>query len=183
MAFFHGEQFALLAWPRRRPTVALVSLSRDGELQSRALRVVGMRVERGSTSRGGARGLASIVRRLRKGEDAAFAVDGPKGPRFHVHPGALLAAKAAGGLLVPMASRAERGLVLRKAWDEYVLPAPFSRVVVALGEPLPPSATPQALGDAIQRAGAMAEKHLVMLGSAPLCATSSHSARAKFPST
>lgn len=183
LAFFHGEQFALLAWRRRRKTVALVSLSKDGELQSRALRVVGMRVERGSTSRGGARGLAAIVRRLRKGEDAAFAVDGPKGPRFHVHEGALLAARASSGLVIPMASRAERGLVLQKTWDQYVLPAPFSRVVVALGEPLSPQATPSMLGDAIRGAGAMAEKHLAMLGSAPLCATSSHSARAKFPST
>src|SRR5262249_15700784 len=31
LAFWHGQQFALLRWRRRRPTVALVSLSRDGE--------------------------------------------------------------------------------------------------------------------------------------------------------
>src|SRR5712671_4512113 len=80
LAFWHGQQFALLRWRRRRPTVALVSLSRDGELQSRALAQVGLTIERGSSSRGGAAGLRAIVRRLRRGLDAAFAVDGPRGP-------------------------------------------------------------------------------------------------------
>ena len=39
LAFFHGEQFPLLAWPRRRPTVALVSLSKDGELHAERSRL------------------------------------------------------------------------------------------------------------------------------------------------
>src|SRR5690348_3569465 len=80
LAFWHGQQFALLRWKRRRPTVALVSLSRDGELQSRALSQVGLTIERGSSSRGGAAGLKAIVRLLRRGLDCAFAVDGPRGP-------------------------------------------------------------------------------------------------------
>lgn len=184
LSFFHGEQFALLAWKRRRPTVALVSLSLDGELQSRALRVVGLRVVRGSTSRGGARGLAAIVRRLRGGtEDAAFAVDGPKGPRFQVAPGAIAAARACGGVLVPMGSAAERGFVFERSWDRYRLPAPFTRVVVAIGPPLSAEASTADLGEAIQQVSALASQHVAVLASAPSCATSSRSAKAKSPST
>src|SRR6478735_2064563 len=37
LAFWHGQQFALLRWRRRRATVALVSLSRDGQMQAAAL--------------------------------------------------------------------------------------------------------------------------------------------------
>src|SRR5262249_22619489 len=88
LCFWHGDQLPLLLWPRRRATVTLVSYSLDGELQAHALPVFGLRIERGSTSRGGARGLAAIVRRLKAGEDAAFALDGPRGPRFCVSPGA-----------------------------------------------------------------------------------------------
>lgn len=184
LAFFHGEQFPLLAWSRRRPTVALVSLSKDGELQSRALRMVGMRVERGSSSRQGARGLRAIVRRLRKGtEDAAFAVDGPKGPRFHVAPGAIAAARACGGALVPMGSAIARGKIFERSWDAFALPFPFSRVVVAIGAPLPASTTPEQLGRAIRAASALARRKLDMLGSAPPCATSSNSAETSLPST
>ncbi len=51
-AFWHGTLWPLLAWKRRRPSVVMVSLSRDGSIQSRALALQGMTVVRGSTSRG-----------------------------------------------------------------------------------------------------------------------------------
>jgi lysophospholipid acyltransferase (LPLAT)-like uncharacterized protein len=139
-AFFHGTQWPLLAYRRPRATVVLVSLSRDGTLQSRALALQGFRVVRGSSSRGGARGLAALVRVMRRERaDAAFAVDGPKGPYGVVKGGALAAARAVGGVLVPMGGSVERGLVLRRAWDRFQIAWPFSRVTVRLGAPIDPS--------------------------------------------
>lgn len=162
LAFWHGQQFALLRWPRRRPTVALVSLSHDGELLTRALRLVGLLVERGSSSRGGASGLKAVVRRLRQGIDAAFAVDGPRGPAGAVRSeaggvGAALAARLAGGVVVPMGAACASRWVFTRAWDRFELPRPFSRVAVVLGAPIEPScASPEALGDAIDQARAAA---------------------------
>jgi lysophospholipid acyltransferase (LPLAT)-like uncharacterized protein len=141
LAFWHGTQWPLLAWSRRRPTVVLVSLSRDGALQARALRVLGLRVVRGSSSRGGARGLAALVRAMKRdGLDAAFAVDGPRGPRGVVKRGAILAAGETGGVLVPMAGHVRRGLVLRRAWDHFAIAWPFTSVDVVLGAPIDPGA-------------------------------------------
>ena len=114
LCFWHGEQLPLLLWKRRRSTVALVSHSLDGELQAHALPAFGLRIERGSTSKGGAAGLAAIVRRLRKGEDAAFAVDGPRGPRFSVAPGARAAAHLARNVLVPIKNDASRAFTLEQ---------------------------------------------------------------------
>jgi hypothetical protein len=140
LAFWHGTQWPLLAWRRRRPTVVLVSLSRDGEMQSRALSVQGLKVVRGSTSRGGARGLAAVVRAMRRGDvDAAFAVDGPRGPRGVVKSGAIAAARLAGAVLVPMAGTVRRGVVLRRAWDRFTIAWPFTRVDVTLGHPIDPT--------------------------------------------
>jgi lysophospholipid acyltransferase (LPLAT)-like uncharacterized protein len=140
LAFWHGTQWPLLAWPRRRSTVVLVSLSRDGMMQARALSMQGLRVVRGSTSRGGARGLASLVRMMKRdGVDAAFAVDGPRGPRGVVKGGAVVAARAAGAVLVPMAGAVRRGIVLRRAWDRFAIAWPFTRVDVALGCPIDPA--------------------------------------------
>lgn len=163
LAFWHGQQFAILRWPRRRRTVALVSLSRDGEIQAAALPRVGLAIERGSSSRGGASGLKAVVRRLRRERlDAAFAVDGPKGPRGVVRSesgavGAALAARLAGGVVVPIASACSRAHVLARAWDRFELPLPFSRVVVALGAPIEPAlATPERLAQAIDAARARA---------------------------
>ena len=129
LAFWHGTQWPLLAWRRRRSTVVLVSLSRDGMMQARALSMQGLRVVRGSRSRGGARGLASLVRMMKRdGVDAAFAVDGPRGPRGVVKGGAVVAARAAGAVLVPMAGAVRRGIVLRRAWDRFAIAWPFTRV-------------------------------------------------------
>jgi lysophospholipid acyltransferase (LPLAT)-like uncharacterized protein len=169
LVFFHGQQFALLRWPRRRTTAVLVSLSRDGDIQARALPVLGLVVRRGSTSRGGVRGLAALVRLLRSGLDAAFAVDGPRGPWGTVHPGALAAARHAGGVLIPLGCASSSAWVLRNAWDRFELPRPFSRVVVVIGPALDvadldPAHAAARVGDAIRACIDEAHRSLAQLG-------------------
>jgi lysophospholipid acyltransferase (LPLAT)-like uncharacterized protein len=140
LSFFHGTQWPLLAWRRRRPTLVMVSHSADGQLQSRALGFLGFLVVRGSSSRGGVRALAEIVRRLRGGGvDGAFAVDGPRGPYGEVKAGAIVAARRSGGALVPMGSAMRTGKVFVRAWDRFALAWPFTRVSGVLGAPVVPS--------------------------------------------
>jgi len=139
LAFFHGTQFPLLAWRRRRTTVVLVSHSRDGTMQAAALARQGLSVVRGSSSRGGARGLAALIRAVKRGGDAAFAVDGPRGPYGVVKEGALVAARATGAVLVPMGSACARAWIARRAWDLFAVPLPFSRVAVVLGDAVDPA--------------------------------------------
>jgi lysophospholipid acyltransferase (LPLAT)-like uncharacterized protein len=164
LAFWHGQQFALLRWAQHEHIVALVSRSRDGELVAAALGRLGIGSARGSSSRGGAGALKAIVRRLRDGFDAAFAVDGPRGPARVVRSeagqvGVLSAARLGGGVVVPMAAACTRCHVFARAWDRFELPLPFSRVAVVLGPPLGPEvATPEALGAAIDTARAEAER-------------------------
>jgi lysophospholipid acyltransferase (LPLAT)-like uncharacterized protein len=148
LAFWHGTQWPLLAWRGRRRTVVLVSWSRDGALQARALAVQGLHVVRGSSSRGGARGLAALVGAMRReGADSAFAVDGPRGPRGVAKAGAIVAARATGAIVVPMGASIRSGLVLRRSWDQFAIAWPFTRVDVALGSPIDPTEDAQdALG-------------------------------------
>jgi hypothetical protein len=116
-------------------------------MQARALAIQGFRVVRGSSSRGGARGLAALVRAMRReGADAAFAVDGPRGPRGVVKGGAIVAARAADAVLVPIAGVVRRGIVLDRAWDRFAVAWPFTRVEVTLGAPIDPHA-PDARAD------------------------------------
>ena len=151
LAFWHGTQWPLLAWRRRRRTVVLVSLSRDGAMQARALAVQGLRVVRGSSSRGGARGLAALVRAMKREQaDAAFAVDGPRGPLGVVKGGVIAAAQATAAVVVPMTGRVGRGVVLRRAWDRFAVAWPFTRVDVVLGAPIEPAAS--GARDAVERA-------------------------------
>jgi lysophospholipid acyltransferase (LPLAT)-like uncharacterized protein len=165
LALWHGQQLLLVGHARRRSAVALVSLSSDGELLAAAFPRFGLSIARGSSSRGGARGLAHVVRRLRAGEDAAIALDGPRGPHRVVRAtggraGAAVAAERARGVVVPYVAAASRSVSLA-SWDRFELPLPFSRVVVALGAPIEPErALPGALAAELTRTLAIAAQRL-----------------------
>ncbi|MFO8074471.1 MAG: lysophospholipid acyltransferase family protein [Polyangia bacterium] len=149
--FWHGRQAGLLAHPRPRPVAVLSSLSRDGRLQAGILGALGFEVVSGSSSRGGAAGLKTLVGIVGHGADAAFAVDGPRGPLHRVKPGALALARRTGAKLVPITSRASRAWVFARAWDRYLLPKPFAEVTISRGAALDPAhADIFSLADAIE---------------------------------
>jgi hypothetical protein len=161
LVFWHGSQLPLLGWHRRRPTAVLVSLSKDGQIQAGAMRALGLEVERGSSSRGGPSGLLQIVRRLGRGHDAAFAVDGPKGPRLHVEPGAQVAAERSHGVIVPLGASVAKKKVLHETWCQYEIPYPFSRVAIHVGRPIDaPNASPPEIKEQLQLACARANETL-----------------------
>ena len=132
-AFWHGQQMALVAGRRGTRLATLVSLSRDGELQASVMRRLGLEVVRGSSSRGGAGGLLGMIRAVRAGADAAFAVDGPRGPAHEAKWGALVVGARAPARIVPVATAARRAWVLRKAWDGFEIPLPFTTVAISIG--------------------------------------------------
>jgi hypothetical protein len=130
--FLHGRQVPLLRFPRPR-TAVVASLSRDGRLQAGVMRRFGFDVLDGSSSRGGLRALAASIERLRAGEDLAVAVDGPRGPCGVVKPGVVYLASRAGVPIVPLSAACASAWYFRRSWDGFLLPKPFSRVVVAAG--------------------------------------------------
>lgn len=157
LSFLHGKMWPLLAWKRRGATAVMVSRSGDGELLAAALRVLGFALVRGSSSRGGARALAGMTKQLRKGLDAAFAVDGPRGPYGVAKPGAEAAARATGAVVVPMGAAIRSGTIFR-SWDRFALAWPFGRVAIVLAAP--PLEPQESLDLAIARANERAESLL-----------------------
>lgn len=160
LAFFHGQQMALLPARRRGPLTVLVSLSKDGALQSQVLGRLGLRVVRGSSSRRASTGLLGLVRALRDGSPVAVAVDGPRGPVGVAKPGAAFAAQAAGVPLHPVATAARRKIVLGRAWDRFEIPLPFARVALVVGDAISPETVacePRVVSMGIERARARAE--------------------------
>jgi lysophospholipid acyltransferase (LPLAT)-like uncharacterized protein len=92
-----------------------------------------------------------LVRAMKcEATDAAFAVDGPRGPFGVVKGGVIVAARATGAVVVPMAGAVRRGIVLRRAWDRFAIAWPFTRVDVALGAPIEPAALDDAR-EAVER--------------------------------
>ena len=143
LALWHGRTLYLLHLYQRQRFTILVSRSRDGEFVSRILQRFGGHVTRGSSSRGGAAALLEIARQVRSGYHAAVTPDGPRGPRYKVQPGIIALAQQTGAAILPVTYSARWKKVLR-SWDGFVVPLPFSRVVVIYGEPIyvPAQASP-----------------------------------------
>jgi lysophospholipid acyltransferase (LPLAT)-like uncharacterized protein len=120
---------------RRFPVTVLVSRSRDGEFISQVSKWGGVHTTRGSSRRGGSQALLEIIRQVRAGTLAMFTPDGPRGPRYRVQPGIVTVAKKTAAPIVPVTYNARWKRVM-KSWDRFVVPLPFSRVVVVCGDPI-----------------------------------------------
>jgi lysophospholipid acyltransferase (LPLAT)-like uncharacterized protein len=118
-----------------RPARILASRSRDGELVARWARHFGLRVVRGSSSRGGTEALRELAAAVRAGEDVAIVPDGPRGPREQLQAGVVVLGALTGAPVVPVgfAARPARRL---GSWDRFMVPWPFARAAVVFGKPV-----------------------------------------------
>lgn len=153
LALWHGELLPLILCHQDRGYCAMVSRSADGDRLAAALQAWGFGLVRGSSSRGGPLALRGGLRALRAGGALAIAVDGPRGPRGEVKPGAAQLARLGPARLVAARASARFSLRLR-SWDRALIPLPFARVRVEYTElDVVLDEAPEALGAAL--AGAL----------------------------
>lgn len=131
-ACWHGQQLIGFYIFRARGTGILSSLSRDGDISSSIMRLFGWRIMRGSSTRGGARGLLELLRFLKAGGEIALTPDGPSGPAYHIEPGIIYLAAKTGVPIVPL-GLAARPAWTAPSWDRFLIPGPFARCVVFFG--------------------------------------------------
>jgi lysophospholipid acyltransferase (LPLAT)-like uncharacterized protein len=146
----------------------LISPSVDGEIGVMIVSHFGGHVIRGSTTHTGARALRDYYDGLvKQGVSPAITPDGPKGPRFVFKPGAILLSQMSQRPILPMAYAASRATLFQ--WDKFVLPWPFSRIVIAIGAPrqVPRALQPAAL-EALQKEMAAEMKSLFGVARAAL---------------
>jgi lysophospholipid acyltransferase (LPLAT)-like uncharacterized protein len=118
---------------------ALISSSRDGQRLSAVLQRWGYDLIRGSSSKKGYSSLRQCIRVLQEGKSIVITPDGPRGPRRTLKPGITAIAAAAGARVAPMALHASWYIRL-KSWDRFVVPLPFSRIDITIGQPVDPTA-------------------------------------------
>lgn len=133
-ALWHGRMFLAIDAHRHQSIVTMASKSEDGNIVTRWLENNGYIVTRGSTSRGGSEALRRMVRQVKLGRHVALTVDGPRGPAQVVQAGVLRLARLTDAWILPISFASSWPLFLR-SWDRYLLPKPFSRNIVAYGEP------------------------------------------------
>jgi lysophospholipid acyltransferase (LPLAT)-like uncharacterized protein len=140
LMLWHNRFFAVApAWRRlcggHRKSVALTSASHDGAVVARALAAFGLGAIRGSSSRRGVAALVGLKRASMEGLDVCITPDGPRGPRYRIQPGVVKLAQSTGAPVIPIHVRFSSAWRL-KSWDRFVIPKPFSHVLVTFAPPI-----------------------------------------------
>ena len=116
-----------------RHGAALISASRDGDLLADAIHRFGYDVVRGSSSRLGASAILQLTEALAAGRDVVITPDGPRGPAYELGPGIIFLAQKSGAAVLPMNLEFSHCWRLG-SWDRFIVPRPFSKVRVLIGQ-------------------------------------------------
>ncbi|HVI83579.1 MAG TPA: lysophospholipid acyltransferase family protein [Chthoniobacterales bacterium] len=126
--------FVLKRFFPQRPGAGLISASHDGDLIADVTRRFGFDVVRGSSSRMGASAVLELGQVLASGRDVLITPDGPRGPAYELGPGIIFLAQRTAAPVVPV--NMEYSSCWRaKSWDRFIIPTPFSKVRVIIGQP------------------------------------------------
>ena len=112
----------------------LISGSVDGDVPERIARSYGAEVIRGSASQSGALALRDQHAMMKRGYSIVTTADGPGGPKYEIKTGVVVMARVGGVPIVPVSCAADRAWYLDR-WDNFMIPKPFSRIVLGVGEP------------------------------------------------
>jgi len=144
IALWHG-QFLLLPviYPREVPGRAIVAKHDDAEALRRILKHFGLGLVRGAGAagrvggrdRGGAEAAHGLIASLREGFSIALTGDIPPGPARKCGVGIVLISSRSGRPIVPFAVATSRYRSVN-SWSRMTINLPFSRLGIAMGEPI-----------------------------------------------
>jgi lysophospholipid acyltransferase (LPLAT)-like uncharacterized protein len=138
-AFWHRSLLVSAHRFRNKGIAILISRSFDGELIARTVELLGFRAIRGSSSRGGAIALRQMVDAYAKRCICAFTADGPRGPAMVAKPGPAQLAQLVDAPWVGAFYAFPLRAWTLNSWDKFLIPKPFSRVLVAFPPHVPTS--------------------------------------------
>ena len=132
-------------WEREH-TIAVISASRDGEYIADLCHALGVESVRGSSKRGAVNVQRGVNRMVQAGKYIIYTPDGPRGPKYHLSPGAVHMASETGTRIVPIAVNYSSYWEL-KSWDNFQIPKPWAKITMRLGLPfnVPPNLSKEEL--------------------------------------
>lgn len=135
-AFWHAHILVPVYAGRGLGIKVLISRHSDGEYIAQVIQKLGYGVARGSTTRGGARALLSMIKKVKEEKiSLAITPDGPKGPRFVVQSGVIFLGQKTRYPIIPVTINFTKHWEL-PSWDRFCIPKPFSKAMIIYGEPI-----------------------------------------------
>jgi hypothetical protein len=135
--------YLIRSWIKRGFSAGfIVSASVDGDVPAKIATAWGAKVVRGSAVRTGALAMRDIHQVMKSGCSIVTAADGPGGPKYGFKSGVVLMSRIGSAPMIPIACAASSAWYLDR-WDNFMVPKPFSRIVMAVGEPqqVPPGSS------------------------------------------
>ena len=112
-AFWHRQLLlpimVVSSMSQSKKIAGLVSPSKDGDILSTWMHLMGLKAVRGSSSRRGARGLSELMLLAKEGYSPGLACDGPRGPLFKAKIGAAYLAQKTRLPIVPLGTAYQYG--------------------------------------------------------------------------
>ena len=71
---------------------------------------------------------------MKEGTSIITAADGPVGPAYFFKSGVIMTSRIGNAPMLPIACAADRAWYLKR-WDDFMIPKPFAKIAVAVGEP------------------------------------------------
>jgi len=84
----------------------------------------------------GAAALRTILRYLGNNKSIWLTADMPPGPAFECGRGIIAMARLSQKPILATAIRTKNEIIIEKAWDKFIIPKPFGKMVIAYGEPI-----------------------------------------------
>ena len=79
--------------------------------------------------------MLSMIRALKEKKSIGITPDGPRGPRYQVHPSIIQMARLGEAVVFPVSYSSTRGKFMG-SWDRFFLPLPFGKGVIMYGAPI-----------------------------------------------
>ena len=130
---WHNRLFLAGEWHfrfrKQKTCFGLISASRDGGWLETFYGWAGIKPIRGSQNRRGSQAVRELVKVVKAGNDVGITPDGSRGPKYEAKTGAIALARITRKPILLLSF--EFSACFRfKSWDEFVLPYPFSKVIV-----------------------------------------------------
>lgn len=135
VGFWHGRMLPGWYLFTSYQTTAVVSASKDGQILSEILKLWGLNLVRGSSSKGGKEVLDSITNSDIE-EIILMTPDGPRGPRHELKPGLVVTSQRTQKDLYFLKIEISNYKLFEKAWDKFMFPLPFSKITVEVIGPI-----------------------------------------------
>jgi hypothetical protein len=119
----------------KQPIWSVSSTHKDSELMAGILSGWGLRLIRGSSTRGWSHVLKQLIKLFQKNNSIiAITNDGPKGPPMVAKKGSIALALKNNAQIIAVSGTASRFWTL-PSWDKTVIPKPFSTIYIQFSEP------------------------------------------------